>query len=482
MTLTSTGNSSEALYLGWLRNLIRGIIPSGEFLRNIRTLVTGTLFSQLLLIAVSPVLTRIYAPEDFGKLAVFSGITTILTVFATMRYHYALVMAEDEEEAATLADLCLRISMVVASIFFVGVLLFQWVRISSGDEFQLGWIALLIPIAIIVSGRIAVLSNWCNRREAYRAIANGAVSQSVASSSFNVAAGLVYPSGITLALGLLFSQLANGFALKRGLLRSNKVWGAASRQLRVFGSSRDSLISAARKFKKFPQYSLWSDLANVGSAQFALLAIAAFFAEPAAGFLMLAQRVVGLPMTFIGNAIGQVFYRQASELNSQPEELSQLLRKLYRTNLLIGLVPTTVLIFYGDVLFEFAFGPEWRSAGMIAQFVAPAFLFQFVSSPLSSIFWVDNNQQQFLLFCSTLLLGRVASILIPVFLGMPFYTTVLCFGITSTAIWLGFALLILSQRIQCLLPILVETLAAVLFAGGIGFLSRYFFQTMLLTF
>ena len=40
--------------------------PKSEFTKNTLTLMTGTSVAQAIPIAISPILTRIYSPEDFG--------------------------------------------------------------------------------------------------------------------------------------------------------------------------------------------------------------------------------------------------------------------------------------------------------------------------------------------------------------------------------------------------------------------------------
>ena len=49
--------------------------PKSEFSRNVLTLMTGTTIAQAIPIAISPILTRIYTPEDFGVFA-FGSKTT----------------------------------------------------------------------------------------------------------------------------------------------------------------------------------------------------------------------------------------------------------------------------------------------------------------------------------------------------------------------------------------------------------------------
>ena len=47
--------------------------------------MTGTTIAQAIPIAISPILTRIYIPEDFGVFALYMSLAFILSVIATGR-------------------------------------------------------------------------------------------------------------------------------------------------------------------------------------------------------------------------------------------------------------------------------------------------------------------------------------------------------------------------------------------------------------
>ncbi len=57
---------------------------SSSFATDVLKLVTGTTFAQIIAILASPLLTRLYGPEAFGFLALFTSITSIIGVIACM--------------------------------------------------------------------------------------------------------------------------------------------------------------------------------------------------------------------------------------------------------------------------------------------------------------------------------------------------------------------------------------------------------------
>ena len=62
--------------------MLKRFKPKSEFNRNILTLMTGTTIAQAIPIAISPILTRIYTPEDFG---IFANIPKSSGVYILVR-------------------------------------------------------------------------------------------------------------------------------------------------------------------------------------------------------------------------------------------------------------------------------------------------------------------------------------------------------------------------------------------------------------
>ena len=81
-----------------------------DFKKNVLTLMAGTTIAQAIPIAISPILTRLYSPEEFGLFALFLAIVSIFGVVATMRYEMAIVQPEKSEDAINLVFLSAIIS------------------------------------------------------------------------------------------------------------------------------------------------------------------------------------------------------------------------------------------------------------------------------------------------------------------------------------------------------------------------------------
>ena len=93
--------------------------------KNIITLVTGTTLAQAIPIAISPILTRLYSPEDFGVFAIYFSASMVLSVFATGKYEMAITLPKDKEQSRHLVQLSVFIATLLSLFLLILILLFK---------------------------------------------------------------------------------------------------------------------------------------------------------------------------------------------------------------------------------------------------------------------------------------------------------------------------------------------------------------------
>jgi O-antigen/teichoic acid export membrane protein len=116
-----------------MRKMIEGLqkIPlvnkvlRSEFNRNALTLVSGTAIAQAILVLISPILTRLYSPADFGDLALFISITSIIGVIANGRYELAIMLPEKDEDAINVAAAGFLFNILISLLFSILIIIFK---------------------------------------------------------------------------------------------------------------------------------------------------------------------------------------------------------------------------------------------------------------------------------------------------------------------------------------------------------------------
>ena len=96
-----------------------------EFAKNIWTLMTGSAMSQIILVAFSPILTRLYTPEEFGILAIYMSIVGLVASAAAGRYEYAILKPKKYYESLSLLVLSMGLITGISLLSFIIILIFH---------------------------------------------------------------------------------------------------------------------------------------------------------------------------------------------------------------------------------------------------------------------------------------------------------------------------------------------------------------------
>lgn len=367
----------------WLARL-----RANRFVRAVAVLAGGTAAAQLIGIALMPVLTRLYAPEDFGVLAAFTATAAILAAAATLRYESAVPLPESEEVAARLVSLCLGLLAVTTVVVALAAVV---VRPLLGD---LGLAVLApywwaVPVGYFVVGLFNVATAWAIRRRSYRVMAQSRLGQAVVQGGGQVGLGL----GVASPLGLVVGTIA-GFFVGALMMARRGAGGRWWPQLRW-----DGLGEVASRYRRFPLYMLGSQWLTAAGAQAPALLIVALFGPAIGGLFLLSQKLLGLPVNVISRAVGQTYLGEGAELaRRNPAGLRRLCSKTVVRLAAIGLVPAVVFMLLAEPAFVLAFGEAWRESACYVQLLAIPYLLKFAASPLSHGFVLIERQDLALLW------------------------------------------------------------------------------------
>lgn len=357
------------------------ISQRSRLLKGILVLAGGAALAQTIVFVISPVLTRMYSPADFGVLGVYTSFFSLALVIASFRYDLAVPLPDDDRTATLLVVLSLLMtgvsSLVLLCIIF-------WV----GDHVDLPIMKrhlLLLPLTLAGAGVYQVLNAWAVRRKEFAAVARTRVSQSMGKVLVQVGLGAVAVGPVGLILGETVGYVGGTWVLAKLVWRN-------SRQ-HVLNMSCGELAKVAVRYRRFPLVSTWSALLNVGALQLPALLFASQFGAESAGSFSFSQRIIAAPMAVVGMAVGQVYVAEAARLSSHdPGAAFRLFQNSAKKLFLVGVVPIGLLGVAAPFLFPLLFGPQWTEAGMFVQVLAPAFLGQFVVSPLSQTLNILERQ------------------------------------------------------------------------------------------
>ncbi len=411
--------------------LAKRFLPKDRLTRSVTILAGGTAVGQAILVLGSPVLTRLYTPDDFGLLAVFVSALNIVAAIGSLRYERPIPLPEDDETAANLLGLSL--SVVVGVMALSGLLVWAlgdriaiWANVPTLRSYL--W---LLPLAGLAAGVYAVFTSWAVRRKAFHRVAGTRVSQNLGRFLIQAVSGFLQRGPMGLLLGQVVGQVIGGVSL------AAMAWHNDSAVFRE-AVSLQRMRWAAKRYRRFPLFTFWAGLINTLSTQIPVLMLSYFFGSTITGLYAFGSRVLQLPTQIIGNAVAQVFLPTAAEANREGH-LSSVTGALFRKLVQIGLPVIILLGVAAPALFALVFGSEWRQAGVYVQWQVPWLFFVFVASPLGSLVSVLEKQVGGLIFQVGLFTGRAIALLVGGWVEDATLTIAL-FSLISAVCWFGFML------------------------------------------
>lgn len=368
-----------------LRGAGRGVLPRGRFARGVAVLAGSTVAAQGLVVLTSPVLTRMYTPADFGLLAGYVSVLVMFIAVASLRYDLAIPLPREDRTAADL--LALALALALAASLAVGAVV--WVFAEPVAALlrapALRGYLWVLPLGLLGAATFQALSSWAVRRGAYDRIASTRVGQSVAQTAVQMGLGVLGAGPAGLLLGDVAGRASGSGTL--GLL----AWRRDRDTLR--GVTLAGMRAAASRYRRFPLFASGSALLNAAGLQLPALLFAALYGPAVAGWFLLAQRVIGMPMTLVGQSIGQVYLGEAARAaNQDPRALARLFSALSRRLLAYGGIPIVLVGVVGPAVFGPVFGPGWEVTGTYVLLLTPMFVGQFVVSPVSQVAAVMERQ------------------------------------------------------------------------------------------
>lgn len=363
-------------------NKIRHIANPESFLHNVLTLMTGTVFAQGVLVLTLPFLTRIYSPEQFGVYGAYSALVGLLTIVATAKYDLAIFLEKTDTDAAVLMFLAIGFALISATmlafiIFLFGDYFLKVLHITDGVWL---WV---VPLSVCSNGIFNTLLSWNNRLRRYRQISINRVVQSCLIVSSQFMLGFVWETQD----GLIYGSV--GTYIFTAIWWAGMTWHQDGRQ--SYSVSWERMRNRARAFSSVSRYSIGIDFLSQVLYQMPIFFLSHLFGATASGYYSLTQRILGMPVSFVAGAVGDVFRQKASAIYTSQNSCEDIFVKTFKSLSSISIPLALSLFLFAPDLFALAFGESWREAGVYSRILVPIYLLKFIAHPLSYVLVITGN-------------------------------------------------------------------------------------------
>jgi len=340
----------------------------------------GVIFGQLIGITGYLLLTWTYSPAAFGVYASWLAASVLGSVVSTGGLETSLVQDADGPERHSSAVYMLG-TVLLGAIAYCAAAAAVMPFFPNVLVGNLWLVPTTMFVATLSLGANTILQSWAAAEGLFRPLIQLRILQSSTIVGFPLALAL---------LGRDSSLLIIGHAL--GLAITLVFW------MRYFGiaSFRTFRLSALIPFWKkrrrtfvyvLPALALGSIVGNLPQ-----LAVNARFGHEAAGYMALALRVLGTPISLLGVAVRDVFRRYATIAFRERGECK---REFWNSFLVLGTVAIgfgIVMFAASEALFVVVFGEGWRSAGKYAKYLVPMTAAGIVASPLTYLVYIVRRE------------------------------------------------------------------------------------------
>jgi O-antigen/teichoic acid export membrane protein len=357
----------------------RARLGGSRFARNVLRVAGANALAQALLLVSAPLLTRLYAPGDFGVLGVFMALASIGMAFATARLEWSMPNPRSPTQAAALLACGVLLLAAVCVALAAGLpwLPPAWLPPDWREIRPALW---LLPVVLAGHGLVQLLQAWHVRGAELRALGQVKLWQSAAQVAVALGAGLALGAAGG-PWGLLAGAVAGAWVGALGLGWHAQGLRRARRRL----SARRLALS----WRRYRGQAAWSTLAaslNTLSLTVVPLLLARHYSAAEVGYYALMQRVAFGPVGVVGNAVRQSFWAEAAQrARSDPGALRALYLRSARRLAWFAL-PVALAALAGPWVVGPLFGAaQWQAAGWVLAASVPMLVGQLVVSPLSHL-------------------------------------------------------------------------------------------------
>ncbi len=378
-------------------------IRKNTFVLNILTLISGTAISQGILFAATPLLSRLFTPDDFGVFSVYAASVSIIASVASWKYELAIMLPEKEKDVQALFVLSMLATFVTAVVVFLLILIFKPLIAAYATD-QINDFIWIVPLGVLFAGWLQVLISFGTKKKMFKSISISRASQAAAGVAAQSSVG-----GFNLfSQGLVWGKLTGDIVAFLYLL----IIQIKKQYIQIRLVTKEGIQINAKKYKDFPKYQSFAQFLSSLSQNLPYLMFSTLFSAEMAGFYMLTSRVLYAPSSLIARSTREVYYQKAAEIYAAGTSIRPIFWKTTLGLAKLGVLPFVLLGVFAPFIFTWVFGPEWRMSGIYAQIIIGWSFLGFVNPPSTASLYILGLQRVSLKYESLMIIFRILSIFI----------------------------------------------------------------------
>ncbi len=391
-------------------------------------MTSGSILAQLITLIFSPIMTRLYTPDQIGEYTLLLTAVSIFGQIVALRYDVAIVTEQNEENIFPIVKLSFWLSLVLSIVISAGYAISYIVAHQSITSilFNTAFIFLLL----FLTGITNILVSFNNRYREYKIITKVHVMRNLAKEVVMTAGGLLYPH----SLGLAISQVAGTVF---GVKEQSRSLNEKSDKFAAFKKiSREDCLEVAKRHKKQALFSTPAIFANNFSYSSINIFVEALFGASVLGFYSISYRILGMPLSLISNNISKVYFEEAARQYDNNGNYRRSFLKISALLFLIAIPFVLGLMLFAPAVCAFAFGKDYYTAGVYIRYLAPMFGIRLIVSPLTVGMQISGKQHKELLVQLMFIIASIAGFLLAKFTTMNMMAYLLFLSVAFSVVYI----------------------------------------------
>lgn len=330
--------------------------------------------AQGFLLLISPIITRLYGPQEVGAFAVILGFGALVGSVGTGRLEHAIPIARGPIDAIRIAFLGGVLVTAISLLVLIAVNVVPPSMMPGSASWKdLPFLA--VPVIAISFAFSQLINALLLRQRAIRSVGKNKILQGVVSGIGQLAFGLAQHN----AAGMIWAQ-AIGYTvgamsgLRRLSLRGGMViWRKGAKLKETF-----------LEYKRFPLTLAPAALFNLAAQQVPVLALSSIYGLYEAGLYALILRACGGPLGMLGQAVAQVYASEFRTFRDKPDGAlaREYLMMLFRLSI-VGVLAVGFLVLVMNEWGTVIFGKRWENIGIVSTLLSLMLFSDFVTTPVS---------------------------------------------------------------------------------------------------
>lgn len=409
-----------------------------SFFRAITALASGSIIVQLITIAASPIMTRLYTTEEIGLYTLVLSIVNMFGLVLSGRYEMPIVSEKNENNIFPLIKLsgclCILFSFVI-SIFF---LMINIKEILDG-KYVFIFLSFYIFILLLTTGFVNIITAYNNRKKEYYLMTSVDVLRTIGKNTSMIILGLFKLGSVSLLLSELIGKIL-GFNKQLGSLRPHIK--------SIAKVDRSNIKRVAKLHYRQPFYSMPAIFANTFSYSVVNFFVEQLYGLTQLGFYSMSYRVLGVPLTIISQNVSKVYFEEASREFDKYNNYKKTFFKTSLFLLVIAFFMVVCLMSFAPSLFEWFFGTGWDSAGQYVRILAPLFGIRLIVSPLSTGMLISSKQNKDLIIQVIFAAVSICLFIFSLFAKINIETYLLLMTVTNSVIYVVYYVVLLKYALS----------------------------------